>query len=203
MSCQKCPDLCASRSQIVLPDLPEFGRSCRLLVIGEAPGAEEDQAGKGFVGRSGRLLHRLLEEQGLRRGYDYGCANIVRCRPPSNRKPTVIEQLACLPFLAETIDLTRPEAILTVGGTATCSLTGMSKLWDALQVLGKARQYPLVAEISWQPEIRAVWPSGCRLYAMPHTSPLAWNRFAPDGHKWSEIGRRVIAQMGKALRETV
>ncbi|GEM_PF-6031774 len=49
LSCQKCPDLCTSRTQIVLPDLPEFGRPCRLLVIGEAPGVDEDREGRGFV----------------------------------------------------------------------------------------------------------------------------------------------------------
>jgi uracil-DNA glycosylase family 4 len=52
-------------------------------LIGEAPGADEDTQGNGFVGRAGRTLHKLLEEHGLRRGYEYGCANIVRCRNQS------------------------------------------------------------------------------------------------------------------------
>lgn len=94
--CSRCDSLCASRKQIVAPDLPDFGRACRLLVIGEAPGADEDAQGKGFVGRAGRVLHRLLESAGLSRGYDYGCANIVRCRPPDNRRPTADEVWNCV-----------------------------------------------------------------------------------------------------------
>ncbi|WP_312261253.1 uracil-DNA glycosylase family protein [Candidatus Igneacidithiobacillus taiwanensis] len=85
--CRQCPVLCQSRTRIVEAD-PVVGG---LLVIGEAPGADEDWEGRGFVGRAGRTLHALLAQHGMKRGRDYGCANIVRCRPPGNRKPSADE----------------------------------------------------------------------------------------------------------------
>ncbi|WP_248885952.1 uracil-DNA glycosylase [Acidithiobacillus acidisediminis] len=198
--CTRCPSLCASRTQVVMPDLPDFGRSCRLLVIGEAPGADEDAQGKGFVGRAGRTLHRLLEEYGLRRGYDYGCANIVRCRPEGNRKPTNQEIANCLPYLAGTIANARPEVVLTVGATAIAALTGIAKLESNIGTLDANGHDPQKAACLYREDLRAAWPRGARLYAMPHTSPLAWNRNAPDGRKWSAIGEEVVRKAASFLR---
>ncbi len=199
MTCQKCPSLCASRTQIVEPDLPEFGRPCRVLVVGEAPGADEDARGKGFVGRAGRTLHRLLEEQGLRRGYDYGCANVVRCRPPENRKPTEIEIDRCLRLLAETIVKAQPKAVLTVGETATRAITGIRGLAENIRALAGMGQDPKQGGMLCDPVIRQAWPSETLLIPMPHTSPLAWNRNASDGRKWSEIGEEQVRRMRLAL----
>lgn len=199
-SCILCPSLCASRARIVLPDLPEFGRPCRLLVIGEAPGADEDAKGRGFVGRAGRTLHRLLERQGLRRGFDYGCANIVRCRPAENRKPTKQEIVNCLPYLVMTIARARPEAVLTVGATAIAALTGIAKLESNIGTLDANGHDPQKAACLYREDLRAAWPRGARLYAMPHTSPLAWNRNAPDGRKWSAIGEEVVRKAASFLR---
>ncbi len=199
MICQKCQSLCASRTQIVEPDLPEFGRPCRVLVIGEAPGADEDAQGKGFVGRAGRTLQALLEEQGLRRGYDYGCANIVRCRPPENRRPTTIEIGHCLPYLAETIVKAQPKAVLTVGETATRAITGIRGLADNIRFLAEHHHDPKQAEMLCPLTIRQAWPDGTLLVPMPHTSPLAWNRNAPDGRKWSEVGGEQIRRMVEIL----
>ena len=199
MICTKCQSLCASRAQIVEPDLPDFGRTCRVLVIGEAPGADEDTQGKGFVGRAGRTLHALLEEHGLRRGYDYGCANVVRCRPPENRKPTEIEIGHCLPNLAETMVKAQPQAILTVGETATRAITGIRGLTDNIRFLAEHRHDPKCAEMLCAPVIRQAWPTGTLLYPMPHTSPLAWNRNAPDGRKWAEVGAEQVGRMTKSL----
>ena len=137
MTCQKCAALCISRTKIVEPDLPEFGRPCRVLVVGEAPGADEDVQGRGFVGLAGRTLHRLLEEHGLDRSYDYGCANIVRCRPPENRRPTEIEIVRCLPYLAETLTKAQPKAVLTVGETATRAITGIRGLAENIRFLAE------------------------------------------------------------------
>lgn len=195
MTCTKCQSLCVSRTQIVEPDLPEFGRTCRILVIGEAPGADEDSQGKGFVGRAGRTLHALLESQGFQRGYDYGCANVVRCRPPDNRKPTAIEIGLCLPYLAETIVKAQPKAILTVGETATRAITGIRGLSDNIRFLEEHHQNPKRAEMLCALVIRNAWPTGTLLFPMPHTSPLAWNRNAPDGRKWSEVGAEQIRKM--------
>ncbi len=199
--CRCCPSLCASRSQIVYPDAPEFGRSCRFLVVGEAPGAEEDRQGRGFVGRAGRTLHRLLEEQGFHRGFDYGCANIVRCRPPENRKPSAEEVAQCLPYLAETIRSARPLAILLVGGTAVSVFCGSGSLASQIARLraNGHRSEPGFCH----PDLRTVLETDAapNLFAMPHTSPLAWNRPGPDGRKWSEWGKEAMVSMALALKK--
>ncbi|MBU2793100.1 uracil-DNA glycosylase [Acidithiobacillus thiooxidans] len=209
MTCQKCPSLCASRTQIVEPDLPEFEcasgtsvadrRPCRVLVIGEAPGADEDAQGKGFVGRAGRTLHRLLEEHGLRRGFDYGCANIVRCRPPENRKPTKDEVGNCLSRLSETLVRAKPDALLLVGGTAVSVFCGPGALWGCIQEANREEyrtRNPLLAHQAVREYLSQYRPL---LVPMPHTSPLAWNRNAPDGRKWAEVGAEQVRRMGLAL----
>ncbi|OFA14957.1 hypothetical protein A4U49_15365 [Acidithiobacillus ferrivorans] len=82
----------------------------------------------GFVGRSGRMLHNLLVEHGLRRGYEYGCANLVRYWPEGNRRPTTDETSNCLPYLAQTILRARPKALLLVGNTASQAFLGRGSL---------------------------------------------------------------------------
>ena len=90
-----------------------------LLFIGEGPGREEDLAGEPFVGRSGKLLDRLMaEEIGLTRAECY-IANVVKCRPPNNRDPAPKEIAACRPYLAEQIDLIDPSVIVTLGNFST------------------------------------------------------------------------------------
>jgi uracil-DNA glycosylase family 4 len=199
--CCKCQGLCASRTRIVFPDLPEWGRSSRLLVIGEAPGADEDRQGKGFVGRSGRTLHRLLEEQGLFRGVHYGCANIVRCRPPGNRRPTAEEVFNCLPFLAQILRKARPEAVLLVGASATAVFCGDGSLSDRMGDLERSGYLAdkRLCHVALSEVLEGRDAPG--VFAMPHTSPLAWNRNAPDGRKWSTWGKEVVVSMASALRK--
>lgn len=93
----------------------------RVMILGEAPGAEEDRAGRPFVGRSGQLLDRMLAAIGLDRGSVY-IANTVPWRPPGNRAPTPQEVAICLPFLLRQIELAAPEIVLTVGAPATQTL---------------------------------------------------------------------------------
>ncbi|MBU2774859.1 uracil-DNA glycosylase [Acidithiobacillus ferrooxidans] len=164
-------------------------------MIGEAPGADEDLSGKGFVGRAGRTLHRLLEAKGLQRGYDYGCANILRCRPPGNRKPTREEIENCLPHLAETLAQARPRVLLLVGATPTAVFCGPG----ALSVRVEEGLWGITQASLAHERIRDVI-QGVRLFAMPHTSPLAWNRKAPDGRKWQAVGESVIEAVGRFLR---
>lgn len=119
--CQACP-LAASRHQVVV------GRGnpqARLLLIGEGPGAEEDARGLPFVGRSGQLLDRLLTEAGLDPARDLYIANIVKCRPPQNRRPTAQEMAACRPWLDRQIALIDPPLILLAGATAVQGLLGI------------------------------------------------------------------------------
>ncbi len=114
-TCTLCP-LAAGRTQVV------FGvgdPAADLLFVGEGPGREEDLAGEPFVGRSGKLLDRLMaEEIGLTRAECY-IANVVKCRPPNNRDPAPIEIEACRPYLTTQIALIGPKVIVTLGNFST------------------------------------------------------------------------------------
>jgi uracil-DNA glycosylase len=112
-ACTRCA-LHRGRTQTV------FGvgrRDARLLVIGEAPGADEDRQGEPFVGRAGQLLNAMLAAIGLEREAVY-IANILKCRPPGNRDPRPEEAAQCTPYLDRQIELLRPEVILAVGRIA-------------------------------------------------------------------------------------
>jgi len=118
LSCTKCP-LHTSRTQGV------FGvgsRQAEWLVIGEAPGAEEDRRGEPFVGRAGHLLDGMLRAIGLSRATNVYIANVLKSRPPGNRDPKPEEVAACLPFLMRQILLLRPRLILAVGRIAAQNL---------------------------------------------------------------------------------
>lgn len=93
----------------------------RLLLIGEAPGADEDRSGIPFVGRSGQLLEKMLKAIGFERNDCY-ITNVLPWRPPGNRTPTEGEIAVCLPFLKRQIDLVAPEAIMILGGSAANAL---------------------------------------------------------------------------------
>ena len=97
----------------------------RLMLLGEAPGGEEDRAGRPFVGRAGQLLDRMLAAIGLDRTQVY-IANVVPWRPPGNRTPTPQEVAICLPFTLRQIELARPEILVTLGAAATQTLLGVS-----------------------------------------------------------------------------
>lgn len=112
--CEACPDLVCSRSSVVVGFRPP---GAGVLFVGEAPGAAEDAAGVPFVGKSGQLLDRLLAEVGLVRDR-VAVANVLKCRPPGNRKPRAIEVERCRPWLARQIELADPVVICTLGGTA-------------------------------------------------------------------------------------
>ncbi|HFD81330.1 MAG TPA: uracil-DNA glycosylase [Gammaproteobacteria bacterium] len=116
-SCTRC-ELHRSRTHTV------FGvgdRQADWLVIGEAPGRDEDLQGEPFVGRAGQLLNAMLLAVGLRREQVY-IANILKCRPPNNRDPRPEEVLACEPYLLRQIELIRPRLILAVGRIAAQNL---------------------------------------------------------------------------------
>ncbi len=159
--CTAC-GLCASRTQTV------FGVGDRLavwLIIGEAPGADEDRLGEPFVGRAGKLLNPMLLAVGLKREQAY-VANILKCRPPENRDPTPVEAAQCRPFLNRQIALIRPRIILAVGRIAAQNLlatdTPIGKLRGQVHRFGPAR-IPLV--VTYHPayllrsprEKRKVW----------------------------------------------
>ena len=94
------------------------------MVIGEAPGAEEDRRGEPFVGRAGQLLDAMLRAIGLSRAENVYIANVLKSRPPNNRDPRPEEVAACLPYLRRQIDLVRPRVLLAVGRIAAQNLLG-------------------------------------------------------------------------------
>ncbi len=114
-----CP-LAATATNLVFADgNPAAG----LMLVGEGPGAEEDRAGKPFVGPSGQLLDRMLASIGLDRT-QLVITNLIPWRPPGNRNPTDNEVLVCLPFLLRHIALVRPRRLVLLGALATRALTG-------------------------------------------------------------------------------
>ncbi len=113
--CRRCL-LHEGRARLVMPD---GDPRSPLALVGEAPGAKEDEQGRPFVGRSGKLLGRLLEEEGLSRSVVY-ITNTVKCRPPDNRAPTQEEMDACYPFLEE--ELADRVVIITLGRSAARDL---------------------------------------------------------------------------------
>ncbi len=116
-ACTRC-GLSGTRTQTV------FGvgdRHAEWLIVGEAPGAEEDARGEPFVGRAGQLLNAMLRAIGLRREAVY-IANVLKCRPPANRDPAADEVAQCLPYLERQIELLRPKIMLAVGRIAAQNL---------------------------------------------------------------------------------
>jgi DNA polymerase len=111
----------ATASRLVFSD---GNPQSRLMLVGEAPGYEEDKQGLPFVGRSGRLLDLMLKAIGLDRTKVY-IANIVPWRPPGNRTPTPVETQICLPFIQRQIELADPDILITVGQPSTAALVGV------------------------------------------------------------------------------
>lgn len=126
--CRGCA-LCESRTQTV------FGvgdRRASWMIVGEAPGAEEDRQGQPFVGRSGQLLDAMLLAAGFDRK-DVFIANVLKCRPPANRDPGAAEAAACIDYLHRQIELVAPDLIIAVGKVAA------QRLLDTTEPLGKIR----------------------------------------------------------------
>ena len=140
--CRRCP-LCDGRTQTV------FGvgnPEARVLFIGEAPGKNEDLQGKPFVGAAGKYLDELLGIAGLKRDEVY-IANVLKCRPPSNRDPRPEEIEACTPYLREQTRTVDPEFIVTLGNFATKFVlktdVGITRLHGTLQQAGKFKVFPI------------------------------------------------------------
>jgi DNA polymerase len=146
LTCTKC-GLAGTRTNVVFSDGNPDGR---LVVVGEAPGANEDRTGLPFVGQAGRLLDLLLASVGLSRAESVYICNVLKCRPPGNRNPLPEEIQLCSPFLQSQIALVAPEAILAVGTFAAQLLTGVSRPLGKLR--GEVYSYegvPLV--VSYHP----------------------------------------------------
>jgi uracil-DNA glycosylase len=141
-SCNAC-GLCKQRKQAVVG---VGAHDAPWLFVGEGPGAEEDQQGEPFVGQAGGMLDAMLHAAGLARGREVYIANVVKCRPPGNRTPTLDEAAACAPFLDRQIDLIKPKLIVALGKTAVTRLTGSDASMASLR--GQSLEYrgiPVVA----------------------------------------------------------
>ena len=129
-------------------------QTARLMLIGEAPGAEEDRRGKPFVGPSGQLLDRMLATIGLDRGSVW-ITNVVFWRPPGNRPPSAGEIAVCQPFLERQIELLRPRRILFLGGAGARGLLeltdGVTKLRGRPYLYRPAQGDPIPAGVTFHP----------------------------------------------------
>ncbi|SAI35384.1 bacteriophage-related DNA polymerase [Bordetella ansorpii] len=148
--CEAC-GLCRGRRNAV------FGMGAtapRWMVVGEAPGEQEDRQGLPFVGRSGQLLDAMLASVGMSREQDVFIANVIKCRPPGNRNPTPDEIAACSPYLMRQIALLKPERILVVGRFAAQTLLGTDATIGSLRgrvhhLESDGRQIPVI--VSYHP----------------------------------------------------
>ena len=122
-------DLSNSINKIVVSRGNPFAK---LMIIGEAPGAKEEEVGEPFVGRSGKLLDKLLQKAGIDINQDVYFCNVVKCRPPKNRRPTKIEIQENLPWLYQQIKLVNPSVIVLVGATA---LEAILKIKSPISIL--------------------------------------------------------------------
>jgi uracil-DNA glycosylase len=156
--CVACPELAATRQHVVVGDVPVTGRP-RLVIVGEAPGATEDETGRPFVGKSGALLDLLLGEAGLARS-EVAVLNIVKCRPPGNRTPKAPEVARCSGWLRRQLDLLDASVVVALGLSSAKWFLGPRTVLG--QVRGQAHDV----------DGRAVWVT---------YHPSAAIRFGPNG----------------------
>jgi uracil-DNA glycosylase len=156
--CVACPELAATRQHVVVGDVPASGRP-RLVLVGEAPGATEDETGRPFVGKSGQLLDQLLAEAGVDRA-QAAVLNIVKCRPPGNRTPKAPEVARCSGWLRRQLELLDAPVVVALG------------LSSAKWFLGPRTVLAAVRGRPHQVDGRSVW-------ATYH--PSAAIRFGPKG----------------------
>ena len=181
-ACQAC-NLCKGRQQAV----PGMGNpTARWMIVGEAPGEQEDKQGLPFVGPAGQLLDAMLAAMGLNRDDDVYIANVIKCRPPRNRNPEPEEIAHCLPYLQRQIELVQPDMLLALGRFAAQALLQGTVPDVDKQPLGRLRgqvytvnRRPLV--VSYHPayllrnpvEKGKVWADLCLAMAHLGHNPLA------------------------------
>jgi uracil-DNA glycosylase family 4 len=118
-SCAECP-LALERTNTVFG---EGNPEAEIVFLGEGPGQTEDETGRPFVGRAGKLLDNMIQSMNLKRE-DVFILNTIKCRPPNNRKPTPVEMDKCGPFLVRQLEVIKPKVIIALGNTALGGLTG-------------------------------------------------------------------------------
>ena len=160
--CTACPELAATRTHVVPGAFPA---GARLLVLGEAPGAQEDERGEPFVGRSGQLLDALLAEVGGDRA-DVGVLNTLKCRPPGNRPPTRPESATCRGWTWRQLELAAPAVVVALGLSAAGWFLGPGTLSS---LRGRLHEVDLPGT------------DGVRVRVLPTYHPSAALRHGPQG----------------------
>lgn len=184
LACTLCPHLVQSRTQVV------FGvgnPEAEIMLVGEAPGEDEDLQGEPFVGKAGQLLTKIIVAMGFSRA-DVYIANVLKCRPDmpagesGNRKPKPAEMQTCLPYLRQQIDIIQPRALVALGATAMEGLLGAS------EPMGK---------------LRGRWHDfhGIPLMATYHPAYLLRNQSLSEKRKVWEDMLLVLARLEKPISE--
>jgi DNA polymerase len=176
--CQRCPELAATRTQVV------FGAGnadADLMFVGEAPGANEDRMGRPFVGQAGKLLSQLLVDVGLERA-DVFITNVLLCRPPGNRDPHPGEIENCRGYLFEELEHIEPRVVCTLGNFATKLLRGDNA--GISRVHGRA-------------EVRVLGPRAVRLYPLFHPAAALYTP------RMLEVLREDFARIPELLAQPV
>lgn len=132
--CFKCPALCKDRTHIVID---RGTPKSQLIIIGEAPGENEDLSGLSFVGRAGKVLDKVMASVDIDTNQDALILNVVKCRPPKNRPPSFEEAQNCLPYLKKQIELVQPKTIVLLGATAAKHFLPDFKAGFMKQMVGK------------------------------------------------------------------
>lgn len=143
-----------------------------LMLVGEAPGRDEDIQGKPFVGRSGQLLDRMLAAIGIERASGAYIANVIPWRPPGNRTPTPLETEICRPFIERQIELVNPKVLVTLGGPSAKALLHATEGMLKLRGKWKMHMTPSGAEIATMPTLHPAY-----LLRNPAHKKLAWRDF--------------------------
>jgi uracil-DNA glycosylase family 4 len=159
-NCRRC-DLCELRENVVFG---EGDLETAVVLVGEAPGRREDEEGRPFVGSAGKLLNRILDEIGLNRG-DIYITNIVKCRPPGNRRPNQGEVEECATHLDKQLSLIEPRVIVPMGNSATGYFLKRHGL--RRHTIGSIHGHVL--------PIKAAW-GDAKLYPIYHPAAILYNR---------------------------
>jgi DNA polymerase len=170
--CHKC-DLCKTRTNLVFGD---GNKDAEILFIGEGPGEQEDLQGKPFVGRSGKLLDKMLLAVGLDRSKIY-IANIVKCRPPKNRDPLPKEQELCINWLRNQVKIMRPKIIVCLG-----RISGMKIIKSDLHIM---KEHGIFTERGGVYMMAMLHPAA--ILRNPNNKPAAFQDFLTLRDKIREI----------------
>lgn len=171
--CQACQSMCATRLTTVFGVMEP---TAKMVIVGEAPGRDEDIQGKPFVGKSGELLENILHALGLERGKDVAIVNVLKCRPPRNRDPHPAEIEMCRPYLERQLSLLNPKVVILSGRIAAHALLGSEATMKQL----RQNQHSLFINGELVPTIVTYHPS--YLLRSPSDKLQAWRDFMAAKH---------------------